>query len=280
METEFYLNDEFMVDTRPAGFVQKQQRSRNWEGLLHEMLPLDFPPERACYVLPAFAISREFWEGNPAFAYTNCGLDLRLKPQLEEMGEWRGRGFCVVLLKALDFVFRLSEAEQTGLILHEFSHHLDDDIFFQTVGLRADQVENVPPKRTPLPTTSEFRKRPWDSHEDRFTRIALHLRHRAALAGWECTPFQLHIAGENYGMSDPDEYAAALGDEPERRINERILDIIETSAPAAFTGLFEADVRRYYATTFQELAERELRAGRSLQAALDRVAAMADGNDW
>ena len=88
---------------------------------------------------------------------------------------------------------------------------------------------------------------PWEpSHGIDFIRASLHIAHRAGklfdipadLRGMGC-------AGPGYGLSSPERYLAALGDEPDHRIRESIKAICESEPPLEFSALFTADTERY-----------------------------------
>lgn len=252
---------------------------RQLESLLCDLLPRDCPEN--VYILtpdeagPRFCITL-------ATAFTGCGCDLRLKPRLEQLGLWRGPGFAMVVNDIARFAW-LPWYEQLGIALHEFGHF----IWFQPVAdeLSADEVQQMAGKayvdpaiipdrlKTPDELALQHDGFPFAEHGSHFTRICLHLRHRAAVNFYDVSLDTLHIAGPRYAMSPASEYFTALGNEPQDRIGERIFDIVETDPPAAFSQLFYNDLLTYFRGKIraQLLAEFE-----NDPAALPRLAALID----
>lgn len=83
--------------------------------------------------------------------------------------------------------------------------------------------------------------RPWLNHGADFIRTMAHIHHRAEQHGFIATDDQLLFAGDNYELSDPNEYIARLGDEPARMASATFAEIAATEPPKKFTELFAAD---------------------------------------
>ncbi len=215
-----------------------------WEQILREVFPLDLPPTRPVYIVDAVDagpwIAAEVAHG---WAATGPALDIRLRPRLEMLGEWRGRGFAVAIPDLAAFSCRFSAAEQLGIIGHEFAHQLDaGDHWADSEGtgelLNAIRPEVVATVMVEMATRP---RPPWIGHEARFTRAGLHVHHRLQAAGHRVSLESMHIAGPTFGLSATEAYRAALGDEPHDRADEPIGSIIGDPAPPTFSALWEAD---------------------------------------
>jgi hypothetical protein len=82
-------------------------------------------------------------------------------------------------------------------------------------------------------------------HELGFIRIALHLCHRASLAGVGIASAAI-CAGHRYRLSHASEYQEALGDEPQRCVGMLFRDIAATDPPLAFRTLWATDFVAYH----------------------------------
>ncbi len=91
---------------------------------------------------------------------------------------------------------------------------------------------------------------PWFAHGESFIRASLHVSRRARQYGFQDANIRnMHIADYRYGLSPPDDYARALGDEPERRSSEPISVILCDEPPQPFLDLFEMDKKAHAART-------------------------------
>ncbi len=80
-------------------------------------------------------------------------------------------------------------------------------------------------------------------HGAPFIRAACHLWHRAN-AVYPLPITRCWIAGENYGLSRPETYAAALATELRATANTPIVNILRTRPPEAFAELWKRDCQR------------------------------------
>lgn len=93
---------------------------------------------------------------------------------------------------------------------------------------------------------------PWDAHPPGFVRAALHVRARALAAGFN--PGWLHL--ENLGLAHPVAYLLCLDDEPERRRDEPLRQVLADDPPARFVEFAERDERHkseWWKTTGPEI---------------------------
>lgn len=143
------------------------------------------------------------------------------------------------------------ESAVAGITLHELAHVLQRPALFR------DRQNEVPAKlmyealcvghivaTEPAPDSPAATTKPYFGHEADFIRVALHLRHRAEQAG-VLVPLYCYCAGTLYGLSHPNRYREALGDEPARLADASFREIIATSFPEAFSRLWAADMAHW-----------------------------------
>lgn len=231
--------------------IDLENECRSLESLLRDVLPIDCP-ERV-YILTPDEAGPEFCK-TWATAFTSCGCDLRLKPRLEDLGLWAGPGFAMVFCDIAEFAWRPLEA-RLGVVLHELAHHLWYRwVLSDLTPAEEASLTGTPPNdptfypermRTPEESAAAKLQFPWGEHGAEFTRIALHLRYRAAMNSYDVPLAALHVGGPRYALSPAEDYAATLGDEPRRRIDEPVVKIIKDDHPEAFASLFFDDLKRF-----------------------------------
>jgi hypothetical protein len=140
------------------------------------------------------------------------------------------------------------ELAVSGTALHELAHVLarlalyrnregDDPMRIQFEALcMGDAVAHEP---APAENAA-----PFEGYGHRFIRTALHLRHRAEVAG-VLVPLFGYCAGTQYGLSHPNRYRAALGDEPARLADLSFRQIFDTPYPSAFWRLWFDDMSHW-----------------------------------
>ena len=84
---------------------------------------------------------------------------------------------------------------------------------------------------------------PWLTHHGRFIRVMLHIAHRAKSGGM-LVDLPIAFCGKNYGLSHIKKYAAALGDEPQKKDWQTVAEVVATPMPEKFKKLWTADVLR------------------------------------
>jgi len=218
---------------------------------------------RPVYVVLAADLPAELRWPDRLEGLTTRYLDLILRPTLEPLGRWRGRGPAMVVnpqaiaadLAELGRPARRRCFARTflGDVLHELAHILDAGLIggpeppaslvtFAALALKAELDGVTAPTNGPSATI------PWRRHEAPFIRIVLHLAHRARACGAWLFAEDLFDAVE-YGLSPTRRYAAALGDEPGRLAGCAFANIQATPQPAAFAELWQADVPRWKSKT-------------------------------
>lgn len=135
--------------------------------------------------------------------------------------------------------------------LHELAHHVETLAFLRHVERSfgyspvVDSVLSHDALVECLSATMPAPLAPWFAHEAGFIRAAIHVSHRAQLHGFiNGTPTNLTIAGNRYGLSPVGRYCEALGDEPQRRQEEPIAEILLTNSPIEFDALFTSDTQQ------------------------------------
>jgi hypothetical protein len=181
------------------------------------------------------------------YAITTPSLDLYLR---EYIRDYRGRGPCM-LLNDLGMADDWDGEDLAYLVLtttlHELAHILDRPALF------ADR-SRVDPHKLLFESlvVADATKRPVRSdlpayygHDASFIRIAVHLCHRASLAGVHIAPTAI-CGGLRYGLSHASDYQEALGDEPMLCSGMLFRDIAATDPPLAFRILWATDFVEYH----------------------------------
>lgn len=217
------------------------------ECLCRAVAPLDLA-DVPLYIVPQSRLPDHLGGKAVCDGFTSPRLDLYLQ---EVIGPaWRGRGPCMVVND--DFESHMDardvESDIFHTVLHELAHILlrptahrhqpsDNPALLQFEALCMGNA--VSREDEPAETAA-----PFQGHGHRFIRAALHLRHRAEVLG-TLVPMFGYCAGAYYGLSHPNRYREALGDEPVRLADRRIRDILDTPYPKAFWRLWSTDVARW-----------------------------------
>jgi hypothetical protein len=228
--------------------------------IARSVAPLDLA-WRAVYVVPysrALAIAPELC-GELLCGWTSLAADVRLRPLLDQLGLWEGRGFACLVNDCL-----LGDAAAfIGTALHELAHFLTfarshcETITAAAVEQLASELA-WPAPSAPDPNGPKWRANRRAAHCGRFHRAAVHLSHRAAAFGIH--EGHLHFAGDNYDLSSPREYMAALANECAATAGASIAELLDSPAPSQFVELWERD------NAPARIAEREAERQRTLDA--------------
>ena len=219
------------------------------ESLCRTVAPLDLG-DTPLYIVPQSRLPDELGGKAVCDGFTSPSLDLYVQDVIGPA--WRGRGACMVV-NDTDFGGQMDafdiESAISGIALHELAHILErpaayrdrqgaDPLRIQFEALcLGDAVSHEP---TPAEIAA-----PFQGHGLRFIRAALHLRHRADLAG-TLVSIYYYCAGTYYGLSHPNRYRDALGDEPAQLANMSIRDILDTEYPEAFWHQWTTDVACWF----------------------------------
>lgn len=206
-----------------------------------------------CYILRSDELHRDDLPDGQFFAFTGALASERHENLLRARNRWRGRGFAAVFSP---HGLRMSANRQCHLVIHELAHFIQLNLFRTRYPLSAEVVAKA--NQTPVslsnstadaPTVSFWESRlgrcpPWvfGDHGVDFIRLALHLGYRADLQGF---PFQesfAALAGEQYGLSHPAKYRAALSAELSSRRWDPLAEIVASPPPSELHLLFLRDM--------------------------------------
>jgi hypothetical protein len=210
------------------------------EALCRRIAPLDLG-DAPLYIVPQSRVPANLGGKSVCDGFTAPSLDLYLKDVIGP--GWRGRGGCIVVndtdfggMDAADI-----ETAVSAIALHELAHILERPALYRDrrgedplrVQLEALIVGQMIAEDTAT-------AKPFDGHGAGFIRAALHLRHRADVAGM-LIPLFYYCAGNHYGLSHPSRYREALGDEPARLAEASFKQILASPYPTAFWRLWTVD---------------------------------------
>ena len=175
-----------------------------------------------------------------AMAWTGAALDLRIRPTLEQRGQWFGRGLAIVV-EQVDRFFAMTWAEQLGILTHETAHQFDSwdspqrrDDFRWTARdewLTGENIDRICAALGMPPITDEEVEP--INHGATFTRAALHCWWRCR---YEISIDQMHVFADAYRSPDFDAAFSSLRDE--LRTGGSILDVMRTPMPEPFAKLW------------------------------------------
>jgi len=193
------------------------------ERLCRTVAPIDLAGV-PLYIVPQSRIPAQFGGKSVCDGFTTPSLDLYLRDVIGPA--WQGRGPCMVINdlpdsdeKHVDHDVEQPDPDYLELdlcrtALHELAHILErpklyrdrkevepQRIIFESLVI-SHAVSN---EKVDEPTVP-----PFQGHEADFIRIALHLRHRADMAGM-LVPLYNFCAGRLYGLSHANRYREALG---------------------------------------------------------------------
>ena len=227
---------------------------RRAESLCRSVAPLDLG-DMPLYIVPQSRLPNHLGGKAVCDGFYSPRLDMYLESVIGPA--WRGRGPCMVI-NDTDFDERMDPADIesaiSGIALHELSHTLDRPVLSCKPSPAADPVRiqfealcmGDAVAHDPAPAENAA---PFQGHGHRFIRAALHLRHRAEVVGVPI-PLYCYCAGNQYGLSHPNCYRDALGDEPVRLADTSIRNILDTEYPKAFWRLWTTDVAHWHSDGF------------------------------
>jgi len=206
--------------------------------------------ETPLYIVPQSRLPMDLGGRSVCDGYTTASLDLYLREQIG-VG-WRGRGPCMVINDiALGKETDPRDFQHAFLAVsvHELAHILERPTLFYVreevtaTTLRSEAVRVATTVSSdPLP---EDKPLPFTGHGARFILTALHLLHRADMAGTHIAAAPV-CAGDNYCLSHAERYRHALGEDPQQFANLTFAEIHQIDPPAAFAALWEADVTSWF----------------------------------
>lgn len=199
------------------------------------------------YIVCQSQLPARFGSEDGSEGYTCPRLDLYLKDHIG--AAWRGRGPAMVINdRTLAAELHPDDVGYVILatVLHELAHILER----RTLAIDATEFPEEPLQFEVLALARETQpERPIDEpafagHQAAFIRTALHVCNRAAMAGTVIEPSAV-FNGWQYGLTRTRQYAATLGDEPQRMPNKLFREILATDPPLEFLALWAADESAY-----------------------------------
>ncbi len=219
-----------------------QPGKRDWKADAADLIGLVDPDQsgRPVYLLDASEVGLDFRIPRRISGFTGPYLWLRLWHILKP--HWRGPGFTAVIRAA-----RRPVRKVLAVVLHELAHHLLDHPRPGALSVLAmDELAAIlpygrgstPPERVSGRPPGSL---PWAGHGSEFLRVLVHVAFRS----WRYFGGDLlDIAGQDYGLSSPLAYQAALGDEPRRRAGEPLAAIAATQPPPEYAEFTREDEAR------------------------------------
>jgi hypothetical protein len=200
------------------------------------------------YIIEQSILPDELGGKGICYGFTSPCLDLYLKDVIGSA--WHGRGGCMVINDTqFDSEMDVDDIEQAfvALVLHELAHILqrpaiyrdregenDGRLKFEAIAVGYDVSQELPPEAEDLSLAF---------HVIDFIRIVLHLCHRVKMLGVAMSPWQI-CNTRLYGLSHPNGYRDALGDEPRHLANASFKEIRVIPYPEEFSRLWANDVAR------------------------------------
>lgn len=214
--------------------------------LCRHIAPLDLAG-LPIYVVPQSTIAAQFGDAASTYGYTMQWLDWLLRDQIGTA--WQGRGPCIVVndLAMTEDLGPDIEAAFLATVIHELAHVFERDMRYDArPDISADRLVFERLKlahdvEQPVPECE--RVRTYHQHDQRFIRAMLHLRHRAERLGARLAPALLFNDGPAVYVT-PSDYLLALQNEPERRIDAGIREILASPVPPAFARLWADELER------------------------------------
>lgn len=144
-----------------------------------------------------------------------------------------------------------------GVLCHEVAHIVPVDGAGATVAAAAFESGELDEPSAYQTTETDFLAAgwayeeslglpPWVGHDYKFIRRALHLRHRAELAGVSIDLFDLNVAGGFYGLSPVQAFIQAIGSEPDDFANYTFTAIEALGPPGEFVRVFFDDTLAFH----------------------------------
>jgi hypothetical protein len=195
--------------------------------------------------------------GGPSYTVGFAGERLDLAYQEQIGARWQGRGACFAV--DLQQVQDQAASEEGNaerqrdlfihdaieLALHELAHVLTFRHLFNPDVTPAAAKEFLGEclQESPLKPPAEYV--PWIGHNAEYLRTAIHLEHRAARL-LRTSVRACSVAGGGYGLSEGDQYRAALAGEPKELDGGSFSVIRQLHPPRAFIDLWRADLESWY----------------------------------
>jgi hypothetical protein len=212
------------------------------EALIRAIDPLMTLP---VYIIDAKDVDDERLLSSGWIACTGMLMDLQLRPTLERLKQWRGRGFGMIIHpELLPSGFRFV----AGCVLHEYSHFIEDynearyskpiPRWSKAEARKADEFNSAVANfiaTSALPAQAELPR--WSGHGIDFVRIASHLAYRANRVFESIKPKHLRSVSPYHPFGS--EQAALECCSEELDCELPLIEILRTEPPSALVRYWE-----------------------------------------
>lgn len=139
----------------------------------------------------------------------------------------------------------LNHRANVSTVLHEAAHYVDFLPFVKRIESRSPGIAKEFSTKSvgeSLFTADRLSPKPWQGHDGKYLRLLSHivwrLQHQCDWPGElaDCYDAELYL------LSPAEDYAVALGDEPERLAGLSLAEVAETPWPNAYKEFAEADL--------------------------------------
>jgi hypothetical protein len=187
-------------------------------------------------------------------AYHLSQNDLQLRPYLEHLGVWCGRGFATVFNRESFLLRDDADRWQTveSIVVHELCHWLTDE----ATAMQDEQaiasyslIEEMAYQFAPSEDVKKQRLRKWleqpqwHFHGADFIRVGCHAYWRLQQAGIVIDWRRMGVAGAAYGLSSFCDYHHSLRDEYDFLANVPLRELVRVLPTTEFVKLFLEDTK-------------------------------------
>jgi hypothetical protein len=212
------------------------------EALIRAIDPLMTLP---VYIIDAKDVDDERLLSSGWIACTGMLMDLQLRPTLERLKQWRGRGFGMIIHpELLPSGFRFV----AGCVLHEYSHFIEDynearyskpiPRWSKAEARKADEFNSAVANfiaTSALPAQAELPR--WSGHGIDFVRIASHLAYRANRIFESIKPKHLRSVSPYHPFGSEDQALEACSEELDCELP--LIELLRTPPPSALVRYWE-----------------------------------------
>jgi hypothetical protein len=213
------------------------------ESLIRAIDPL---MDKPVYIVDAKDVDDERLLSSGWIACTGWLMDLQLRPTLERLGQWRGRGFAMLIRpELLPSGFRFV----AGCVLHEYAHFVEDynearyrkpiPRWTKAEARKADEFNSAVANfiaTSALPAQAELPR--WSGHELPFVRAAAHLAYRAGRIFESIKPKHLRSVSPYHVFGSEDQALEACSEELDCELP--LIELLRTEPPSALVAYWDA----------------------------------------
>jgi hypothetical protein len=213
------------------------------EALIRAIDPL---MDKPIYIIDAKDVDDERLLSSGWIACTGWLMDLQLRPTLERLNLWRGRGFGMIIHpELLPSGFRFV----AGCVLHEYSHFIEDynearyskpiPRWSKAEARKADEFNSAVASfiaTSALPSQAELPR--WSGHGIDFVRIASHCSYRAGRLVESIKPKHLRSVSPYHVFGSEDQALEACSEELDCELP--LIELLRTDPPERLVRYWDA----------------------------------------